>query len=81
MSHQKQWVVTFCYKIHEKLKSHCEKSNLTDIDIFRTLSGESNRSSGEIVKKNKKKNKFVLTYMSYFVMRDFKIPHKHNILI
>lgn len=74
MSKNKQWVVTFCYKIHEKLKSHCEKSNLTDIDIFRTL-------SGEIVKKNKKKNKFVLTYMSYFVMRDFKIPHKHNILI
>ena len=81
MSKNKQWVVTFCYKIHEKLKSHCEKYNLTDIDIFRTLSGESNRSSGEIVKKNKKKNKFVLTYMSYFVMRDFKIPHKHNILI
>ena len=51
MSQNKQWVVTFCYKIHEKLKSHCEKSNLTDIDIFRTLSGESNRSSGEIVKK------------------------------
>ena len=74
MSKNKQWVVTFCYKIHEKLKSHCEKSNITDIDIFRTL-------SGEIVKKNKKKNKFVLTYMSYFVMRDFKIPHKHNILI
>ena len=32
-------------------------------------------------KKDKKKNKFVLTYISYFVMRNFKIPHKHNILI
>ena len=51
MSQTKQWVVTFCYKIHEKLKSHCEKSNPIDIDIFRTLSGESNRASGEIVKK------------------------------
>lgn len=55
MSKNKQWVVTFCYKIHEKLKSHCEKSNLTDIDICRTLSGESNRTSGEIVKKKIKK--------------------------
>lgn len=71
MSKNKQWVVTFCYKIHEKLKSHCEKSNLTDIDIFRTLSGESNRSSGEIVKKNKKKEQVCLNLYELFCYEGF----------
>ena len=34
MSHQRQWVVTFCYKMYEKLKSHSKILNPTDIDIY-----------------------------------------------
>lgn len=58
MSLQKHWVVTFCYKIHEKLKSHSQSLNQTDIDIYFRL-GQSpevpSGSSGEIIKKIKKR--------------------------
>ena len=58
MSHQKQWVVTFCYKIHEKLKSHSKILNPTDIDIYFRLGQSpevSTGSSGEVLKKIKKR--------------------------
>ena len=74
MSKIKNWIVKLCYKIHEKrryLKINSSPSH--KINMGRTI------SKGSILifwRKNKKKNKFVLTYMSCFVMRDFKIPHK-----
>ena len=34
MSKNKRWIVTFCYKIHEKLKSHSQKLSQTDLDIY-----------------------------------------------
>ena len=70
----KNWILKFCYKIHEKLRlQRINSSPSHKINMGRTI------SKGFIWifrRKNKKKNKFVLTYMSCFVMRDFKIPHK-----
>ena len=70
----KNWILKFYYKIHEKLRlQRINSSPSHKINMGRTI------SKGFIWifrRKNKKKNKFVLTYMSCFVMRDFKIPHK-----
>ena len=34
MSKNKRWIITFCYKIHEKLKSHAQRLSQTDLDIY-----------------------------------------------
>jgi len=55
MSKIKNWIVTFCYKIHEKLRF--QKANLKDTSFrlgHRTISRGLNRISGEIIKKIKK---------------------------
>jgi len=33
MSNNKNWIVTFCYKIHEKLRFQRAKANLKDISF------------------------------------------------
>ena len=57
MSKNKRWIITFCYKIHEKLKSHSQRLSQTDLDIYFRLRQSPevlNGSSGGIVKKIKK---------------------------
>ena len=69
----KNWIVNFCYKIHAKLR--LQKINSILAIFLLWLGQDPKRTFGSSGEKIKKKNKFVLTYMSCFVMRDFKIPH------